>query len=139
MDETGVILSMLSSLKVLVGKDDLRTYRGAGVKRTMVTAIERISIDTYRLRTMLLDGILRALNLAIPILRSAWTDLSLYPIPKLNRRRTRNHGFLFITASGHISRSRSWNIALKIRLSFTAYRRTLPISSSPVTSEFLAR
>jgi len=45
MDETGVMLSMLSSLKVLVGKDDLRTYRGAGVKRTMVTAVECISAD----------------------------------------------------------------------------------------------
>ena len=45
MDETGVMLSMLSSLKVLVGRDDLRTYRGAGVKRTMVTAIECISAD----------------------------------------------------------------------------------------------
>jgi hypothetical protein len=39
MDETGVMLSMLGSVKVLVGKDDLRDYRGAGVKRTMVTAI----------------------------------------------------------------------------------------------------
>ncbi|KAF2187224.1 hypothetical protein K469DRAFT_725309 [Zopfia rhizophila CBS 207.26] len=39
MDETGVMLSMLSSLKVLVSKDDLRTYRGGGVKRTTVTAI----------------------------------------------------------------------------------------------------
>lgn len=45
MDETGVLLSVLSSLKVLVNKDDLRTYRGAGVKRTLVTAIECISAD----------------------------------------------------------------------------------------------
>ena len=45
MDETGVILSMLGSVKVLVGKDDLRDYRGAGVKWTMVTAIECISAD----------------------------------------------------------------------------------------------
>lgn len=45
MDETGVMLSMLSSLKVLVGKDDLRPYRGAGVKRKLVTAIECISAD----------------------------------------------------------------------------------------------
>jgi len=36
---------MLGSVKVLVGKDDLRDYRGAGVKRTMVTAIECISAD----------------------------------------------------------------------------------------------
>lgn len=45
MDETGVMLSMLGSLKVLVGRDDPRDYRGAGVKRMMVTAIECISAD----------------------------------------------------------------------------------------------
>jgi hypothetical protein len=45
MDETGVMLSMLGSVKVLVGKDDPRDYRGAGVKRTMVTAIECISAN----------------------------------------------------------------------------------------------
>jgi len=45
MDETGVMLSMLGSVKVLVGKDDLRGYRGAGVKRTIVTAVECISAD----------------------------------------------------------------------------------------------
>jgi hypothetical protein len=45
MDETGVMLSMLNSVKVLVGRDDERDYRGAGVKRTMVTAIECISGD----------------------------------------------------------------------------------------------
>jgi hypothetical protein len=39
MDETGVMLCMLSSIKVLISKDDPRDYRGAGVKRTMVTAI----------------------------------------------------------------------------------------------------
>ena len=38
MDEIGVMLSMLGSVKVLVGKDDRQNYRGAGVKRTMVTA-----------------------------------------------------------------------------------------------------
>ena len=45
MDETGVMLSMLGSVKVLIGKNDLRDYRGAGVKRTMVTTIECISGD----------------------------------------------------------------------------------------------
>jgi hypothetical protein len=45
MDETGVLLSMLGSIKVLVGREDLRNHRGAGVKRTMVTAIECISAD----------------------------------------------------------------------------------------------
>jgi hypothetical protein len=45
MDETRVMLSMLSSVKVLVSKDDRRDYRGARVKRTTVTAIECISSD----------------------------------------------------------------------------------------------
>jgi hypothetical protein len=45
MDETGVMLGMLGSAKVLVSKDDLQDYRGADVKRTMVTAIECVSAD----------------------------------------------------------------------------------------------
>ena len=39
IDETGVMLSMLGSVKVLVGQDDIRGHRGAGVKQTMVTAM----------------------------------------------------------------------------------------------------
>lgn len=45
MDEIGVMLSMLNSVKILVSKDDQRDYRGAGVKRISVTAIECISAD----------------------------------------------------------------------------------------------
>ena len=45
MDETGVMLSMLGSVKVLVSKNNLRDYRGAGVKRTMVIAIECVSTE----------------------------------------------------------------------------------------------
>jgi hypothetical protein len=45
MDETGVMLSMPSSVKVLISKYDKRDYRGARVKRTSVTAIECISGD----------------------------------------------------------------------------------------------
>jgi hypothetical protein len=45
MDETGILLSLLKSLKVLVGRDDIKTYRGTGVKRTLITAIECISAD----------------------------------------------------------------------------------------------
>ena len=37
IDETGVILCILGSVKVLVSKDDLRDYKGAGIKRTMMT------------------------------------------------------------------------------------------------------
>ena len=87
MDETGVMLSMLGPLKVLVGKDDPRIYRSAGVKRKMVTAIECIFADgrpllliiiwpaaTHRSnRTVYpnLDGITHADNLNTPTLRLA--------------------------------------------------------------------
>ena len=53
MDETGVMLSMLGSVKVLVSKDDLRGYRGARVKRTVVTSMECISGDGRYLNPMI--------------------------------------------------------------------------------------
>jgi hypothetical protein len=54
MDETGVMLSMLGSVKVLVGKDDLRKVRGARVKRIVVTAIECVSGDGRYLDPMII-------------------------------------------------------------------------------------
>jgi hypothetical protein len=54
MDETGVMLSMLGSVKALVGKNDTRSYRGARVKRTMVTAIECISGDGRHLNPLII-------------------------------------------------------------------------------------
>jgi hypothetical protein len=54
MDETRVMLCMLGSIQVLVGKDDPRDYRGAGVKRTMVTAIECISANGRSLLPMII-------------------------------------------------------------------------------------
>jgi hypothetical protein len=54
MDETGVMLSMPGSVKVLMGKKDLRDYRGARVKRTTVTAIECISADGRYLNPMII-------------------------------------------------------------------------------------
>ncbi|KAG0645122.1 jerky [Hyphodiscus hymeniophilus] len=54
MDETGVMLCMLGSIQVLIGKDDPRDYRGAGVKRTMVTAIECISANGRSLLPMII-------------------------------------------------------------------------------------
>ncbi|KAF2647103.1 DDE-domain-containing protein [Lophiostoma macrostomum CBS 122681] len=54
MDETGVMLSMLNSIKVLIGKDDTRGYRGARVKRTMITAVECISADGRCLDPMII-------------------------------------------------------------------------------------
>ena len=54
MDEIGIMLSMLNFVKVLVGKNDTRGYRGARVKRTMVTAIECISADGKCLNPMII-------------------------------------------------------------------------------------
>lgn len=53
MDETGVMLSMPASVKVLVGKKDLRNHRGGRVKRTVVTAIECVSVSGRRLKPMI--------------------------------------------------------------------------------------
>src|SRR5947207_4464912 len=52
MDERGVMLSILGPAKVLVGKDS-RTYRGAGVKREIVTVIKYISADGRSLLPMI--------------------------------------------------------------------------------------
>jgi hypothetical protein len=53
MDETRVMLSMLDSVKVLVGKKDQQNYRGAGVKRTMVSAVQCISADIRALMPLI--------------------------------------------------------------------------------------
>jgi len=45
MDETGVLLSVLRSLKVLVDRDELSSARTSCVQRTLITAIECISAD----------------------------------------------------------------------------------------------
>ena len=70
MDETGIMLSMLNSVKVLVGKNDVRGYRGARVKRIMVTAIECISADGRCLDPMIVWPALTH--------RANWTT---YPTP----------------------------------------------------------
>jgi hypothetical protein len=54
MDKTGIILYILGSVKVLLSKDDPRDYRGAGVKRTIVTAIEYISANGRSLLLMII-------------------------------------------------------------------------------------
>jgi len=54
LDETGVTLCMLGSFKVLLSSDDLRDYRSAGVKRTIVTAIEYISAHGRSLLLMII-------------------------------------------------------------------------------------
>jgi hypothetical protein len=48
------MLSMLGTVKVLVGKDDSRNYRGAGIKRTMITAIKCVSASGKSLNPMII-------------------------------------------------------------------------------------
>ncbi|OCK73032.1 hypothetical protein K432DRAFT_313978, partial [Lepidopterella palustris CBS 459.81] len=43
IDKTKVILSILGSIKVLISKDNIRDYRGADIKRKIVTSIKYIS------------------------------------------------------------------------------------------------
>jgi hypothetical protein len=48
------MLSMLESVKVLIGRDDVRGYRDASVKRIIVTTIECISADSRLLYSLVI-------------------------------------------------------------------------------------
>jgi hypothetical protein len=48
------MLSILESVKVFVGRDDIRRHRGASVKQTIVTAIECISVDSRLLYPLII-------------------------------------------------------------------------------------
>lgn len=54
MDETGVMLSKLGSVKVLIGRSDSRDYRGARMERQIVTAVECISADSRYLKPIVI-------------------------------------------------------------------------------------
>ncbi len=54
MDETGIMLSKLNSVKVLARTGDDRGYRGARVKRTTITAVECISASGEALDPMII-------------------------------------------------------------------------------------
>lgn len=54
MDKTGIMLSKLSSVKILVERDDRRNYRAAGEKRTMVTSTECVSASGKYLNPMII-------------------------------------------------------------------------------------
>ena len=54
MDETDAILSMLGSVKILVGKDDLRDYRSVGIKQTMATIVEYVSANSRLLLLLII-------------------------------------------------------------------------------------
>jgi hypothetical protein len=49
INEIKVILYMLSFIKVLISQDDPRDYKGAGVKRIIVTIIKCISVNSKSL------------------------------------------------------------------------------------------
>ena len=71
IDETGVLLSVLNSLKVLVGKNEPRNYRGAGVKRTWITTIKCVSAYGWYLYPLIIWPAATH--------RSTWT---VYPTPR---------------------------------------------------------
>jgi hypothetical protein len=48
------MLSILSSVKVLIDKDNIQAYRGASVKQTIVTAIECISANSRLLHPLII-------------------------------------------------------------------------------------
>jgi hypothetical protein len=54
IDKTGAMLSMPETVKVLISKIDLRDYRGARVKRTVLTAVECVSADGRYLDPMII-------------------------------------------------------------------------------------
>ena len=89
MDETGTLLSAPKSLRVLVGKDDLRNYRGAGVQRTLVSAFRRMvgasirsssgplpPIEIHGQPTQRQGGTSRVARVGTPILPSTCTGFS---------------------------------------------------------------
>ncbi len=98
MDEMGTMLSMLNSVKVLIGKDDTRGYRGARVKRTMVTTIECISADGKCLKPMIIWPATTYRNNWTTYPTPRWlyarseSGLSVCLIPKPKNGLTRNHG-----------------------------------------------
>ena len=54
IDETSVMLFILSFVKVLVSKHDKRDYRGARVKRITIIAIECISSNSKYLNPIII-------------------------------------------------------------------------------------
>jgi hypothetical protein len=54
MDETSVMLLMLSCVKVLVSKDEQQNYRGAHVNRTTITTAEYISVSNRCLNPIII-------------------------------------------------------------------------------------
>ena len=64
MDETGVMLGMLKSTRVLTASDNVKKHRSAPQNRELVTAVECIAVDGFVLKPMI---IMKAKSL-----RDAW-------------------------------------------------------------------
>ena len=54
IDKIRIILSILGSIKVLIGKDDIRDYKGIHIKRTTVITIEYILAANESLKPMII-------------------------------------------------------------------------------------
>jgi hypothetical protein len=54
MNETGVTLSKLGSIKVLIGRDNRQDYCSTRVERQMMIAVECISADGRYLRPIVI-------------------------------------------------------------------------------------
>jgi hypothetical protein len=70
MDEKGVLLAVLNSLKVLISSDDLQTCCGTGKDHMRITMIECISADFKVL-----------FPLIIWLASTHWANWMTYPIP----------------------------------------------------------
>ena len=53
MNETSILLNVLNSFKILIGKNELETYRKTDVKRILITIIKCISIDDRHLHSLI--------------------------------------------------------------------------------------
>ena len=54
MNKTEVILSMLSSVKVLIDKNNLWDYRDVDVKQTMISVIACVSANSRSLLSLII-------------------------------------------------------------------------------------
>ncbi|OCK74024.1 hypothetical protein K432DRAFT_311541, partial [Lepidopterella palustris CBS 459.81] len=54
IDKTSVILSMPGSVKVLISKNNLQGYKGARIKRTVVTAAKCVMSNSRYLNSIII-------------------------------------------------------------------------------------
>jgi hypothetical protein len=154
MDGTGVMLGMLNYVKVLVGKEEIRRYRGARITRTVVTAVECISADDRCLDPIIIwpASTNRANWSTHPtpgwvygLSGSGFTDsyISLQWLKQVFDPQTKQQRLIVgrVCSSGmalaHTRCSKSWSSVYKTTLTYTTCPPTHPTSSSPVISQYL--